>query len=447
MLFDRNNPFKPMDRLELEELAQHLSRNNQPAPPEFTFDVAIIGLGYVGLPTALGFREAGCTVVGIDSSPERLIDIHALDVDLIPEDRERLADQAGCDELLMSLRPEMMSLAEAILICVPTPVTAWHEPDLTYLRAACEQVVANAREGQVIILTSTSYVGTTTELLITPLQQKGFAVGRDLHVAFSPERIDPGNRGHRQRDIPRVVGGATMECAQAAAKVLTGTASKIEVVSSTGAAEMAKLWENTFRAVNIAFANEMSDLCSDLGLNVMEVVQAAATKPYGFMPFFPGPGVGGHCIPCDPHYLLDRVAFPEKVAPVVSSAMKAIAARPIAVVDRALDMLNAMERRGLRVLISGVAYKGGVADVRDSPALAIITGLRDERIAVDYYDPFVETLTIAGEEMTGITQVQEQYDLVIVHTAHPIDMGWVRTQPLVLDCTYRLPAAPNSQVL
>ncbi len=413
----------------------------------FPFDVAIIGLGYVGLPTALGLRAAGRTVVGIDVSAERLINIHTSNVDLIPEDRERLAGQLGCDELLLTLRSEMMSLAEAVLICVPTPVTDQHEPDLTILSAACKQVVANAREGQVIILSSTSYVGTTRELLIEPLQQKGFTVGTDLHVAFSPERIDPGNREHRQRDIPRVVGGATLECAHAAAKILGDTASRIEVVSSTGAAEMSKLWENTFRAVNIAFANEMSSLCRGLGLDVMEVIRAAATKPYGFMPFYPGPGVGGHCIPCDPHYLLDSLEVPDSMAPMVTAAMKAIIDRPSLVVDRAVDMLDAMENCGLRVLLSGVAYKGGVADVRDSPALDIIVGLQTAGISVDFYDPYVESVNICGEELMGIARVEDQYDLVIVHTAHPINMAWLRTQPLVLDCTYRLPAAPNCQVL
>lgn len=413
----------------------------------FPFDVAIVGLGYVGLPTALGFRDAGCTVIGIDTSPERLINIHTQNVDLIPEDHDRLAGQLGCDQLLLSLRPEMMSLAKSILICVPTPVTPEHTPDLTWLTAACEQVVANAREGQVIILTSTSYVGTTTALLVAPLLGKGFDVGTDLHVAFSPERIDPGNREHRQQDIPRVVGGATMACAEAAAKVLADTASRIEVVSTTQAAEMAKLWENTFRAVNIAFANEMADICGDLGLDVIEVVQAAATKPYGFMPFYPGPGVGGHCIPCDPHYLLEQVAFPDDTAPMVTTAMKAIAQRPRTVVGRALALVGAIERCGLRVLVSGVAYKGGVADVRDSPALDIISGLRKAGVSVDFFDPFVESVIVDGQELVGVTRVEDRYDLVIVHTAHPIDMSWLRSQPQVLDCTYRLPAAPNSQVL
>lgn len=411
--------------------------------PTFSHDVAIVGLGYVGLPTALGFREAGQSVLGIDVSPTRLARINDHDVDLIPEDRQRLRRHLCGEGFTLTDRIEDLASAVAVLICVPTPVSETHEPDLGLLEVACAQVVEHAVPGQVIILTSTSYVGTTHDLLTVPLTLRGLVPGRDVFIAFSPERIDPGNRSYQQSDVPRVVGGVTSACTEAAASVLVDTTKSIEQVATPATAEMAKLWENTFRAVNIAFANEMANICRAHGLDVLDVLTAASTKPYGFMPFYPGPGVGGHCIPCDPHYLLHQMPAGFS-APVITTAMRSIADRPAYVVERAVDLLAV---RGQRVLVVGVAYKGGVADVRDSPALEIIRQLAGLGFSVDYHDPYVPSIVIGERTYTSCPIPTTECDLVIVHTSHPMDTTWLAHQRLVLDCTYRLPPAANTHLL
>ena len=267
--------------------------------------LAILGLGYVGLPTGLAAAAAGLPVVGVDTSRMRLRRIRAGTVDLVERDHARLREALDTGSLRMTDNPRAIALADVVMICVPTPVHEDHSPDLRALRAACETAVRHARAGQTLILTSTSYVGTTADLLAGPLAERGLTVGEDIHVAFSPERIDPGNVTHTQEDTPRVVGGATAACTEAAAEVLGRLTRRVHRVTSMEAAELTKLYENTFRAVNIAFAYEMADAAAHYGLDPIEVTEAAATKPYGFMPFYPGAGVGGHCIPCDPHYLLD----------------------------------------------------------------------------------------------------------------------------------------------
>ena len=269
------------------------------AHPSFRFDVAVVGLGYVGLPTALAFQAAGRTVLGLDLSERRLADIRGGRVDLVDSDRDRLAAAGDTGSGTFELDHAVGRLSEArtVIVCVPTPVDAHLIPDLSMLRSASASVVAHAVEGQILILTSTAYVGATKDLLAGPLAARGLVAGTDVAVAFSPERIDPGNDRHAHEGVPRVVGGVTSACAERAAVALGGYANHVHRVSSAEAAEMTKLVENTFRAVNIALANELAEISGVLDLDVMEVINAAATKPYGFMPFFPGPGVGGHCIP------------------------------------------------------------------------------------------------------------------------------------------------------
>lgn len=422
--------------------------------PTFSFDVAVVGLGYVGLPTTLAFHTAGSRVLGVDVSKARLDDIRNGQADLVDSDRIRLRAARLAEVGTFDLTCDLSRLSEArtVIICVPTPVDAYQVPNTTILRNACAAVVAAAVAGQVVVLTSTTYVGTTTDLLVAPLAARGLVAGTDIAVAFSPERIDPGNDRHAHEAVPRVVGGATPGCTMRAARALEGYAQHVHQVSSTGAAELTKLVENTFRAVNIALANELAEIAGALGLDVVEVIEAAATKPYGFMPFFPGPGVGGHCIPCDPHYLLWQLRSARLCTPVIEQAMNGIAGRPRRVVQRAGEALAAGGRAvaGSRVLLVGVAYKPDVQDVRQSPALEILTELAALGANVGYHDHLVPQLQLpGGKELTHLDDPAAfAADLVVVHTAHShIDLSWLAGVPIVLDTTYRMTGLPRRVVV
>jgi UDP-N-acetyl-D-glucosamine dehydrogenase len=411
--------------------------------------VAVVGLGYVGLPTALAFFAAGFRVLGLDTNPHRLSAIRMGQADLLPADRARLRLASNNSSFYLSHNPHDLASAEAVIICVPTPVDTYSVPDLSALRSACEATVNAARPGQTIVLTSTSYVGTTRDFLIRPLTERGLRIGEDLYVVFSPERIDPGNSTIPQEHLPRVIGGATPRCTTQAERLFACVTSSVHVVSSPETAEMTKLHENVFRAVNIALANEMSDVSQALGLDVMEVIDAASTKPYGFMPFYPGPGVGGHCIPCDPYYLLWQLRPSQAIAPLVRRAMERIAGRPFRVVTRVTETLDRVGRcpSGARILVVGVAYKPSVADVRESPALVIISELLNRGAEVAYYDPLVPQLELPdGSEMLAICDpATEQFDLVVTLILHPrVDYGWIANMGLVVDATYRLPKLSQS---
>lgn len=406
--------------------------------------VAILGLGYVGLPTALALHEAGAVVTGIDVSAARLATIRARRADLSPLDQRRLARALRSRRLLLTRRAPEIAGADTVIIAVPTPVDEHLVPNLSMLAAACDAVVTYAREGQTIILTSTSYVGCTRDLLVRPLERRGFRVGEDVFVAFSPERIDPGNTTFPQERVPRVVGGVTSACVRRAAEVVDLVAPFTREVSSPEVAEMTKLHENIFRAVNIALVNEMADVAGRLDIDINEVIDAAATKPYGFMPFRPGPGVGGHCIPCDPHYLLWQLRRERAEAPVIERAMTAIAARPGQVVARARQLLAEarVEVAGARVLILGVAYKPRVEDVRESPALEIMERLAAAGARVSYADPLVRNLQVQGVPIDAVPDPEAStWDLVIVHTVDAdTPTEWLRGAPLVLDASFRLPS-------
>jgi UDP-N-acetyl-D-glucosamine dehydrogenase len=405
--------------------------------------IAVVGLGYVGVPTALSFADQGAEVVGFDVSEARLSAIKDVRIDLLSRDRPRLVRALQEQLLRLTTEPSAIAETELVVVCVPTPIDNHLTPDLTALSAACDTVVKYARRGQIIVLTSTTYAGCTDDLLVKPLQNSGFRVGEDVFVAFSPERIDPGVVDHAPERTPRVVGGYTRTCSDRAAAFLTHTAGALHLVSSPQAAEMTKLLENTFRAVNIALANEFADAARELSIDIMELIRAASTKPYGFMPFFPGPGVGGHCIPCDPHYLLWQLRARRTTSPVVDAAMNAIAARPRAVVAHAQRILgdHGQPCRGAKLLVLGVSYKPGLGDVRESPALAIIEMLAADGADISYSDPYVDVIhTSAGGPMFHLpAPANEKWDLVIVHTAHPtVDYRWLASQQAVLDATYRL---------
>jgi UDP-N-acetyl-D-glucosamine dehydrogenase len=440
---------------------RHLSRSHRPEIAEVVGAavaeshepagavVSVVGLGYVGLPTGLALAEAGFSVVGCDISENRLTAIKTGHVDLSEADHARLRRHLGSEHLMLTTEPAASAAADLVLICVPTPVDKHRVPDLSALSAACASVVSHAVVGQTIVLVSTTYVGCTRELLAAPLRERGLVVGRDVFVAFSPERIDPGNPGHDPERTPRVVGGVTPRCTRRASQVLSRTSPLVHMVSSPEVAEMTKLLENTFRAVNIALANEFSGIAGEFGIDASEVIRAAASKPYGFMAFYPGPGAGGHCIPCDPHYLLWQLKARRAGTPLITTAMEAIALRPRAVVHRAVQILAAHAKAlaGARILVLGVTYKPRVADVRESPAVIILDELAAAGAEVAYADPLITTLkTTVGSLKTIADPAAREWDLVIVHTLHPwLDHAWLK-RACVLDATYQLPTMTRCYV-
>jgi nucleotide sugar dehydrogenase len=414
--------------------------------------VAVVGLGYVGLPTAYALCSQSSRTIGVDASPQRLSAIAKAQVDLPAPDREGLL--AALDEQSLALTADSAALAtaDAVILCVPTPVDGDREPDLGALRAACSDVLTNVHSGQTIILTSTTFPGTTRQLLVEPLQERGWTVGEDVFVAFSPERIDPGNLDHVQRETPRIVGGETAACSARAARVIGRMTDQVYLVSSPEAAELTKLYENVFRAVNLALANEVADVCGGLGLDPIEVTVAAGTKPYGFLGSFPGPGVGGHCIPCDPHYLLWRLHQQDQRAPLIEQAMRGIENRPAQVARRALAVLagGGADPSGARVLLAGVSYKAGVSDLRESPALAIMSTLEEAGVEVAYHDPLLPAIELAsGKRLLSQADPDgADWDLVLVHTVHPgHGYEWVRRCPRVLDATYQFDSAEHRELV
>lgn len=413
--------------------------------------VAVVGLGYVGLPTALALADSGSRVIGVDISEARRKAISEHDVDLIDADRSRLTRHSNSPGFEVTGELKRIGEADTVIVCVPTPVDDHLVPDLRALKAACASVVEHAAAGQTLIMTSTTYVGTTADLLVGPLAARGLRAGADIHVAFSPERIDPGNTTTPQELTPRVVGGVSGECARLATEALSRTAPSLHVVSSPEAAELTKLLENSFRAVNITLANEIAEVCGRLNLDVLEVIDAAATKPYGFMPFFPGPGVGGHCIPCDPHYLLWQMRAERHAMPMLEAAMNGIAMRPGKVVARAREVLADAGRplAGARVLVVGVAYKPNVADLRESPALEILGSLIAAGATVAYHDALFPEVRIADLILQDVADpTKYEADLVIVHTVHPgADLRFLESTPLVLDATYKMRHLPHRQTV
>lgn len=410
--------------------------------PNFDFEVAIVGMGYVGLPTALAQHASGARVLGLDVSTKRLDAIRESNVDLLPSDHARLREALGSETLTLSADPTQLARAAAVVVCVPTPIDEFQVPDLSILRSASRMVVEHAVPGQLILMTSTTYAGCTAELVSDPLSARGLIAGKDLHVAFSPERINPGVADFTIEEVPRVVGGVSASCTEAAVELLSSYTAAVHRTSSMEVAEMTKLLENTFRAVNIAMANEFAEACRALNLPVDEVIDSAATKPFGFMPFTPGPGVGGHCIPCDPHYLLWQLSRHKVSLPLIEQAMSNISQRPIHTADRCREVLSAAGKGmpGAKVLVVGLAYKPDVADLRESPSLEIISKLRERGAEVAFYDHHFDTpVEIAGEIVQNITDpLAFNPDLVLIHTRHrDAQLSWITAQTLVLDATYR----------
>lgn len=385
--------------------------------------VGVIGLGYAGLPLAVGFAEAGLRVIGIDVDAGRVAALQAglSYVEDVPADTIAALVRAG--SLSAATDAAALAEADAVIICVPTPLRKSREPDLSYVVAASDRAAALARPGQLFVLESTTYPGTTDEILAPRLAERGLIPGRDVFLAFSPERVDPGNRRFGLRNTPKVVGGTTADCTVAASALYGTAVDTVVPVSSPRAAEMTKLLENTFRAVNIALVNEVALMCSALKLDVWEVIAAASTKPYGFMPFTPGPGIGGHCLPVDPLYLSWKLKALNANARFIDLADEINSQMPAHVVELTANTLDEMglRLRGSDVLVIGAAYKPDVSDMRESPALDVLIELERRGARPAYHDPHVPTLKVEDLAMTSQPLTAERLAAavaVIIVTAH-----------------------------
>jgi UDP-N-acetyl-D-glucosamine dehydrogenase len=380
--------------------------------------VGIIGLGYVGLPLAVAFAEAGEHVIAVDVDESKIAAIEAGESYIEDIPSERLRAVLPMIEPWAHFAP--LARTDAVLICVPTPLTANREPDLRPLLAAGQALGTILQRGQLVVLESTTYPGTTREQLVPLLEHRGLRVGDGLNVAFSPERVDPGRTDYALRNTPKVIGGMTPECTDRAAELYGRICDHIVRVSTPEAAEMTKLLENIFRSVNIALVNELAILSDRMGLDIWEVVDAAATKPYGFMRFEPGPGMGGHCLPVDPFYLTWRAREFHMSTEFIELAGKINQQMPYHCVERIERALNDVEKpvKGSRIAILGVSYKGGVGDIRESPALRIMHVLSERGADLSYHDEFVPTLPELGLENVSLDGIGDA-DAVVLVTAHP----------------------------
>ena len=385
--------------------------------------IGVVGLGYVGLPLALEFARAGFHVIGYDVSErvvQRLMSGESHIQDVPSEDLGSLIKSGHFEATTDESRLREM---DAISIAVPTPLAKTRDPDMTYIIAAADAIARNAHPGLLIVLESTTYPGTTRELMQPKLEAAGLTVGEDVFLAFSPERVDPGNPVWNTKNTPKVVGGITAACTEVATALYKSCLERIVPVSSTETAELVKLLENTFRSVNIGLVNEMQIVCDKLGVNVWEVIDAAATKPFGFMKFTPGPGIGGHCIPLDPHYLAWKMRTLNYKTRFIDLASEINSEMPALVVERVAQALNTQRKpvNGSRVLVLGVAYKKDIDDMRESPALDVIRMLEEQSAKVVYHDPHVATFREDGHERHSVDLTDTELrsaDAVVIITDH-----------------------------
>jgi UDP-N-acetyl-D-glucosamine dehydrogenase len=392
--------------------------------------VGVIGLGYVGLPLAVEFARRGLRAVGFEVDARKAEAINRGESYIGDVSSETLAEVVKAERLHATINFDELSSCDAIIICVPTPLRKTKEPDISYILAAAGEIQQRLRRGQLVILESTTYPGTTDEVLLPMFEEMGLKLDEDFLLAFSPERVDPGNPQFHTDNIPKVVGGVTDDSTEAAAALYGLIVREVHAVSSARVAEAAKLLENTFRAVNIGMANEMARLCYHLGIDTWEVIRAAATKPFGFMAFYPGPGIGGHCIPLDPHYLSWKARQHGFDSRFIGLAEEVNSRMPEHVVTLVTDALNDEEKslKGSRVLILGVAYKKDIDDVRESPALSIIDRLRAKGAQVLYHDPYVAEVRFddahtqgGGEPLQTVALTDEELrgsDCTVIVTDH-----------------------------
>lgn len=414
--------------------------------------IAIVGLGYVGLPLLLRFSSVGFKVLGIDVDPGKIEKINAGQsyIEHIAAERIAAARQAGCEATADFARA---AEADALIICVPTPLNKHREPDLSYVTNTVDSLAPHLRPGQVMALESTTYPGTTEEELLPRIEATGRKVGEDFFLVYSPEREDPGSKNFNPSNIPKVIGGHTPACLEAGTALYQGAIEQLVPVSTTKTAEMTKLLENIHRAVNIGLVNEMKIVCDRMGIDIYEVIRAAATKPFGFVPYYPGPGLGGHCIPIDPFYLTWKAREYGLNTRFIELAGEVNTAMPRWVIDKCIDALNQRGRalKGSRVLVLGIAYKKNVDDMRESPSVELMEILRDKGARIDYADPHVSVfpkLRTHRFDLVSVTPTPDNlpdYDLVLLATDHDaFDYPMIQQlAKLIVDTrgVYREPAA------
>jgi len=385
--------------------------------------VGIVGLGYVGLPMAVAFSDAGFNVLGFDVQQER--------VDLVNQGKSYVADVSSeclsdvlANEVLEATADQSrFREVDAICICVPTPLTKTKEPDLSCVIRESEEISKHLRPEQLVVLESTTYPGTTREVLLPVLERSGLKAGLDFYLAFSPERADPGNKNHKIRSIPKIVGGIDSESARLAALLYSHVAEVVVPVSCSEVAEMTKVFENVFRSVNIALVNELAQLCERMHISVWEVIDSAATKPFGYMPFYPGPGVGGHCIPLDPYYLSGKAREYDFHTRFIELAAEINERMPYHIGSRIMEALSdrGIGLNGAEILVLGVAYKRDVADFRESPSLKVIRLLRKKGVRVSYNDPYVPVIRY-DQDILSSTELTDEClasaDCIVIATAH-----------------------------
>lgn len=404
------------------------------------FKSAVIGLGYVGLPLAMELAANGIKVVGIDSNKAKIDAITAKKSYIQDVKEEELAKFVSEGFLSATTKFSVLKNVDTINICVPTPLSKTKEPDISYVVAAANEIARYLRKGQLIILESTTYPGTTEEILLPIFEKKGFKAGEDFYLAFSPERVDPGNVNFRTKNIPKVVGGVTPACVDVAQKFYEIIMDAVYSVSSTRVAETVKLLENAFRAVNVGLVNELALMCDRMEIDVWEVIEAASTKPFGFMPFYPGPGLGGHCIPIDPLYLAWKARFFGFETRFIELAARVNSMMPQHVAYKVGDALNMRGKslKNSKVLLLGVAYKKNVSDYRESPSFEVMHFLKQKGSIVSYNDPFVPEVVQEHFSMKSVrltSSVLAKSDCVVIVTDHSCyDYEWIaRSSRLVLD--------------
>jgi len=401
------------------ETSQELARKIQNRAAR----LGVIGLGYVGLTLAAEMAKEGFEVTGIDIDRNKVDSVNSGISYVLDVPNETLLPLVTQKRIKATQSLAAVENLDAVSICVPTPLRKTKEPDLSYVVAAAEAVGNHLQQGQLIVVESTTYPGTTRELVLPILEKTGRQVGRDFFLAFSPERVDPGNFTHTTRTIPKIIGGVTPQCGKLASLLYQQFVDKIVPVSSPECAEMAKLLENTFRNVNIALANEMAIMCHSFGVDVWEVIEAAKTKPFGFMPFYPGPGLGGHCIPVDPYYLTWKARLNGCEPRFIELAAQINSQMPLFTITRVADALNDRQRslKGSKVLGLGVAYKRDTSDTRESPALEVLYGLQQKGAAVSYSDPHVPSIQLNDEKIKSLpltAEVLEAADCIVLLTDH-----------------------------
>jgi len=384
--------------------------------------VGIVGLGYVGLPLAVEFAKAGFTVTGLDLNERKVARVNAGDSYVTDVPGNTLASLVSAGKLRASTDFNLIAEFDTVDICVPTPLRKTKDPDMSYIVSACQEIAKRLHQGMLVILESTTYPGTTDELLLPMFQAAGLHAGRDFFLCFSPERVDPGNPAYQTANIPKVVGGVTPACTRMGELFYQQALARVVAVSSTQVAEMVKLLENTFRMINIGMVNEMAMMCDRMGIDVWEVIDAAATKPFGFMPFYPGPGLGGHCIPVDPFYLSWKTRQAGIEARFIELAGYINGQMPHFVVDKVQNALNERGKamRGAHIHVLGVAYKKDIDDVRESPALDVMHLLERLRARITYSDPYVPELRADGLELHSepLEAMVAQADCVLIIANH-----------------------------